>query len=79
MEVVLNGLLLDCDYETWSFEGKSGVRYYCTVKDENKKIVQFKVEENEYNFFKDMVGNQISVNCKIYINGSYSLKVVGVN
>lgn len=79
MEVTLKGLLLDCDFEEWTFEDKKGVRYYCTVKDENKRMVQFKIEESEFNFFKDMIGKNISVNCRIFIKGTYSLKVIGVN
>lgn len=79
MEIVVNGLLLDCDFEEWSFEDKKGVRYYCTVKDDSKKLVQFKIEEEDYAYFRELIGKNISVNCKIYIKGSYSLKVTGVN
>lgn len=79
MEVVLKGLLLDCDFEEWTFEDKKGVRFFCTIKDENKKIVQVKIEENEFKYFKDLVGQLVSLNCKIFIKGTYSLKVVGVN
>ena len=79
MEVTLKGLLLDCDFEEWTFEEKKGVRFFCTIKDENKKIVQVKIEESEYKYFSDLVGQHVSLTCKIFIKGTYSLKVSGVN
>lgn len=79
MEIVVKGLLLDCDFEEWSFEDKKGIRYYCTVKDDNKRLIQFKIDETDYPYFTELVGTNITVNCKIYIKGSYSLKVVGDN
>lgn len=80
MEIIVKGLLLDCDFEEWSFDDKKGTRFYCTLKDESsKKLVQFKIDEKDFSYFKELVGTIVSVNCKIYIKGSYSLKVNGVN
>ena len=74
MEVLLKGKLLDCDFEKWEFEGKTGVRFFGTVKDENKKVVQFKIDEQDFSFMESMVGQFIEVKCSLFIKGTYNLK-----
>lgn len=79
MEVTLIGKLIDVDFEAWEFEGKTGVRFFGVVKDENKKLVQFKIDEKEFEDYKDLIGQNVNLSCKIFINGKYSLKAVEIN
>lgn len=79
MEVLLKGKLIDVDCERWDFEGKTGIRYYGVIKGEDKKLVTFKIDESEYKFFSDLLGDEISITCKIFVRGTYSLKVTSVN
>lgn len=79
MEVLVNGILIDCDFEKWEFEGKKGIRHYCTIKTVEKKLITFKIEEQDFNLYSDLVGQDISVICKIFVRGTYSLKSIGLN
>ena len=74
MEIILKGKLIDCDFEKWEFEGRSGVRFFGVVKDENKKLIQFKIEEEEFSTFQDLIGENINIICSIYVKGTYNLK-----
>lgn len=77
MEVELRGKLIDCDFDEWKFEEKSGIRYFGVIKDENKKLITFKIEEKDFKNMKQMLGKDISIKCNIFIKGTYSLKYIG--
>lgn len=73
MEVILKGKLIDVDFDNWEFEDKKGTRYFGTLKDENKKLIQFKIDEKEFDKFQAMNGEYIEIVCSIYVNGRYTL------
>ena len=74
MQVTVTGKLIDIDKENWEFEGKKGTRYWITIKDQDKKLVQVKVDENSFPSYQEYLGQDIEIKCNIYIKGTYSLK-----
>lgn len=74
MEVLIKGKLLDCDFENWEFEDKKGIRYFATIKDEHKKVVQIKVDEQDFPVLESMVGEIVEIKCSLFIKGTYNLK-----
>lgn len=73
MDVLVKGKLIDVDFENWEFEGKKGTRYFATIKDENKRLVTFKISDNSYATLIDSVGEDMEIVCSIFITGSYKL------
>lgn len=72
MEILVQGKLLDVLSKEYEFEGQKGISYQLVIY-QNGSMEKIKVTRETGDGFKNKVGQDISLKCKIFINGKYSL------
>lgn len=75
MEVNIVGQLLNIVSKPWSYEGKSGVSHKLIIYSDDK-LYHVKIHESRIQYYKENIGNTVSVVGKIFINGMYSISEI---
>lgn len=75
METTIYGQVLDVVTKLWEFEGKAGTTHKVLIYSENK-LIEVKIKPERIQYYKDNIGNCLSVQGKIFIRGTYSISEI---
>lgn len=75
METTIIGQVLDVVSKPWEFEGKSGMSHKVQIFSDNK-LIDVKIKPERIPYYKENIGNVVTVEGKIFVKGSYSISEV---
>lgn len=76
MEVILNGQLIDVESKNYEYEGKKGISVkLCIYSDGN--LYKVSVNDEQAVYYKELIGQVVSVTCKLFCKGQFNLKLEG--
>lgn len=79
--MILNveGTLLDVNEKPYDYtkDGSrvSGVSYSALIKDSENKYIKVGLTAEQYREVSSLVGSVVDFDCRIFVNGTYSLKL----
>lgn len=74
MKVFLSGNVLDVVSKEYEFEGRKGISNKVVIYSEGS-LYHVKIKAGEINYYKELIGQAVELECNIFINGKCSLSV----
>lgn len=75
MEVVLKGKVMEVFSKEYDFNGVKGVTHKVAIYKDGK-IYNVTIDQKEISQFEELKNQDVEINCKIFIKGSYNLRMV---
>lgn len=80
MNTIITGVLNGIESLEWEMEGKKGVSYklaiYSVRENGSGVLNKVSIKAEEVDSFKGLVGKEITVECSIFIQGTYKLTYI---
>lgn len=74
MNVELTGVVMDVVSSEYDFEGRKGVVHKVCIYS-NGTLYKVGIDESSIKSYVEKVGQSVTLKCKIFIKGTYNLKI----
>jgi len=77
MKVILSGKIINVFAKSYEFQGVKGITHKLALyNEEENHLYNVTIKKEQFEQFKELIGQAVDLECNLYIKGSYNLRVV---
>lgn len=76
MKVLLSGKIINVFARNYEFQGVKGITHKLALyNEEENHLYNVTIKKEQFEQFKELIGQAVDLECNLYIKGSYNLRI----